>query len=359
MHTHIINFKNSSVILGNDLIESNLIIEACKTRSVAIIADHHIGELYGKKIVERLLKASIEAHLFTFTAGESAKSRANKEAIEDQMLAMGLGRDTTLIGLGGGVTTDLTGFIAATYFRGIPLLLIPTSLLAMVDASLGGKNGVNTSAGKNLIGTFYLPEAVLIDYNFLKTLPLQEVKEGFVEMIKTALIYDEKLYQQLESFCSKSFVIHDEIKGMIQKCCQIKLDVVSKDFEEKAGIRRILNFGHTVGHALERLFEYQITHGQAVALGIIAESFISCELGILSKEHMQEITHFLKSFAPIKIFNVDQAYDAMILDKKSKDKIPRFVILKTIGKVLECHGNYCDAVDPMIVKNALRYIQEL
>ena len=359
MHTHIINFKNCSIVLGRDLVQTNLIVEACKAQSVAIICDHHIAELYGQALLKLLQKSSIEAHLLTFTPGEASKSRANKEALEDQMLELGLGRDTTLIGIGGGVTTDLAGFIASTYCRGVPFISVPTSLLGMVDAALGGKTGINTPYGKNLVGTFYLPESVVIDYSLLKSLPQKEIKEGLVELIKTALIFDKTLFKKLEDYYKSGMLLDAELEKMIYRCCQIKLQVVEKDFEEKSGVRRILNFGHTVAHAIERYFDYGVSHGEAVAVGMIAESFMSCELGLLPRQDFHKIVHFLIPFTKIKTFDTARVMDLMVLDKKSKDKTARFVMLKEIGRVEDCDQDYCMPVDPDIVRNSLKFIQEM
>ncbi|MCH9633109.1 MAG: 3-dehydroquinate synthase [Chlamydiae bacterium] len=359
MHTQIINFKNSSIVLGRDLVDTNLIVEACKTQVATIVCDHHIAELYGEKLLRLLQKSSVEAHLFTFTPGEASKCRANKEAIEDQMLSQGLGRDTTVIGIGGGVTTDLSGFIAATYCRGVPFISVPTSLLGMVDAALGGKTGVNTPYGKNLVGAFYLPESVVIDFGLLKTLPQKEIKEGLVELIKTALIYDEKLFMQLITYYKNGMPLDSQLEEMIHRCCQIKLEVVKQDFEEKSGIRRILNFGHTVGHALERFFDYQMSHGEAVAIGMIAEGFMSCELEILPRHDFHEMTEFLLPFTKQTSFDVNQVIDLMILDKKSKDKTARFVMLEGIGKVHDCSSEYCMPIEIDVVRNALKFIQEI
>ncbi len=359
MHTQIINFKNSFIVLGRDLINTNLIAEACKTQVVAIICDHHIAELYGEGLLRLLQQSSVEAHLFTFNPGEASKSRANKEAIEDQMLSLRLGRDTTVVGIGGGVTTDLSGFIAATYCRGVPFISVPTSLLGMVDASLGGKTGVNTPYGKNLVGAFYLPESVVIDFSLLKTLPQKEVKEGLVELIKTALIYDENLFMQLVAYYKSGMQLNEQLEEMICRCCQIKLKVVEQDFEEKSGLRCILNFGHTVGHAIERFFDYQVSHGEAVAIGMIAEAFMSCELEMLPRHDFHEITQFLIPFTQPKSFDVSQLIDLMVLDKKTKDKTARFVMLKGLGKVYDCSDEYCMPVDIDVVRSSLKFIQEI
>jgi len=315
--------------------------------------------LYGKKLLSFLQKSDIEAHMLTFQAGEASKTRANKETLEDQMQSLGLGRDTTVIGLGGGVTTDLAGFIAATYCRGVSFISIPTSLLAMVDASIGGKTGVNTPYGKNLIGSFYLPDTIIIDYTFLKTLPAEQIKEGLVEMVKTGLIYDDRLFDELSNYTMNPSVMDEDLCDMIHKCCKIKLRIVESDFEEKEGLRRVLNFGHTVGHALETLSNYTLSHGQAVAIGMIAESHMAMDMELLPQKAFHEIVRVLRFYISPRKFDVDQVVEAMSLDKKSKDKMPRFVMLKQIGKVDNCQREYCMSLEKEVILNALNFILNL
>jgi len=359
MNTHLMTFQNTSIVLGEGLRQSVLLEDACKTSSIVLIADENIAELYGKEMQSYLQSSSKEVYLLTFPPGEASKSRATKEKLEDQMQKKGLGRDTTLIGIGGGVTTDLAGFIASTYCRGIPLILMPTSLLGMVDASIGGKTGVNTPYGKNLIGTFYLPETLIIDFDFLVSLPKEGIEEGLVEVIKMALTSDKKLFDEMEKAGESLLKLDKPLKRIIKRACEIKLEVISTDFEEKKGMRRILNFEHTVGHALEKFFNYQMPHGTAVAIGIIAESFIACELELLKRTYFNRIVKLLKPLAPCKQFDLREVYDYMILDKKSQDQLPRFVLIDNIGHVLAFNDDYCTLVEEDVVLNALQFIQEI
>lgn len=359
MNTHLLTFKNSSIVLGEGLSKSNLIEESCTTKSVVIIADDNIAKLYGQDLHNLLQNASKEVYLLTFPAGEASKNRTTKESLEDQMQAKGLGRDTTLIGLGGGVTTDLAGFIASTYCRGIPLILMPTSLLAMVDASIGGKTGVNTPYGKNLVGAFYLPQTLIIDYDFIQSLSEKEIREGLVEVIKKSLVWDEQLFNFIELNVHELLSLTDALKNVVKRACEIKLHVIESDFDEKQGLRRILNFGHTVGHALERYYKYQMSHGTAVALGVVAETFMACELELLKRSSFNRIVKVLKCFIAHEKFDLNQVYDHMALDKKSADKLPRFVLIDRIGHVLAFKNNYCTLVDKEIVFNALKFIKEL
>ena len=359
MPIHLINFRNCSIVLGEDLIHTQLLIDACKTRSIAIISDHHVSDLYGKKLLSFLQSTGIEAHLVAFQAGEASKSRATKETLEDQMLSLGLGKDTTIIAFGGGVVTDLAGFVAATYCRGVPFISVPTTLLGMVDASIGGKTGVNTPFGKNLIGAFYLPDSVIVDYSFLKSLSYEQIKEGLVEMVKTALVYDEMLFNDLLVFIRSAKEIDESFKKMISRCCEIKLKVVESDFKEIRGARRILNFGHTVGHALEKIFNYEIGHGQAVAMGMIAESSMAFEMSLLSQKDFHMIVDVLTPLMKPRSFDLEKAVEMMTLDKKSMGKTPRFVILRKIGEVDDCSGEYCMPLEKEVIVRGLQFLSKL
>ncbi len=359
MTTHLIIFKNTSIVLGSGLRMSNLLNEACKTRSVVLLADDQVAKLYADEIKQYLQNANKDIFLLTFPAGETSKSRETKALIEDQMFSKGLGRDTTLIGMGGGVTTDLAGYIASTYCRGIPLILMPTSLLGMVDASIGGKTGINTPYGKNLLGTFYLPEALIIDFDFLKSLSADLIREGLVEVIKKAAVYDSIFFEQIEKNKQEYFNDQSALHLIIKKACEIKLEVIKEDFEEKKGMRRILNYGHTVGHALEKFFDYTLSHGEAVAYGLIAESYLSCEMDLLPRLEFTRLVKLMRAFIQPRSFDIEKVYELMSLDKKNHEGLPRFVLLNQIGKVQDYKGEYCTRVEKDLVLNALQFIQDL
>ena len=222
----------------------------------AIITDDLVAKLHGF------------GDLFIFPHGEKHKTRETKSLLEDKLLDWGFNRKGTLIGLGGGVVTDMAGFIAATFMRGVPLILIPTTLLAMVDAAIGGKNGVNTPHGKNLIGSFYEPEEVIIDLSYLKTLPEEEFKQGIAEMIKHGFLAQD------------DYLKEGVTKQTILRSGEIKRSLIGKDKFDR-GQRQHLNFGHTIGHALEKVSNYTIPHGFAVSMGMASEAFLSKELGQL------------------------------------------------------------------------------
>jgi 3-dehydroquinate synthase len=307
----------------------------------ALITDHQVASLYGEKLCDHLSSQGLEIELFSFPAGESSKTRATKEKLEDALLSQGYSRDTTLIALGGGVVTDLVGFLASTFCRGVGLILIPTTLLAMVDAAIGGKTGVNTEHGKNMIGSFYAPEKLFILPGFLKTLPEKEWKSGTVEMLKAGLIADAEFFHEFSNI---------PITQAIDRAIEIKRRIIALDPQEK-GLRRVLNLGHTIGHALETLSDYQISHGEAVAAGIVLEARMAYEMGLLKKEAFEEIQ---KRFPPVMVsFDFQAVFDLIRRDKKAADGLPRFVLLQDIGIPHAFDGAYCAEVPYEVLKKVL------
>lgn len=293
-------------------------------------------------------------------AGDACKTRKTKEWIEDQMLASGASREALMIGIGGGSVLDVAGFVASTYARGIPLLAIPTTLLAMSDAVIGGKTAVNTAEGKNLIGSIYQPRAVFIDCDFLKTLSLAEMKNGFVEMIKHGLIQNESYFDFLYNNADK-LLSGDFIEEAIAQSVRIKSHVVMED-ERESGKRRILNLGHTVGHALETVSNHQISHGKAVALGLITEAYLSMQMGYLPPSEFTSLRQILERFQmdlslPSGICP-DSLYNAMCMDKKSRKARPRIVILERIGSVAPFDGHYCTEVPDNLLKESVNWLLE-
>jgi 3-dehydroquinate synthase len=288
------------------------------------ITDHTVNALYGRG----------SQNVFSFPPGEKYKTRETKEWLEDLLLESGFTRDTVITGLGGGVVTDMAGYLAATFCRGVPLVLIPTTLVAMVDAAIGGKNGVNTPLGKNMIGTIYHPHKVIIDTRFLATLPDKEKKNGEVEIMKIGLIADPSLLK------SKS------IPGAIEA----KRRLIARD-DKEAGLRRLLNLGHTIGHALEHLSAYEMSHGEAVSLGIRIECQIAYRMGLLNRHDWQIIQNL---FPKQEIPYSHQAFrEALILDKKSQRGVPRFVLLKEMGQPHFFDGEYCSSVPEAILSEVL------
>lgn len=296
----------------------------------AILADAVIAKSHGDKI-QHLLG-------YELISVPARKTREAKQVLEDELLMRKLGRDSVIVAVGGGATTDLVGFVASTYLRGVPLVFVPTTLLGMVDAAIGGKTGVDTPFGKNLVGSFYLPKAIFIDVDFLKTLPDVEMKNGLSEILKYGLIEDVEIWQKCADW-------KEELLFLIRASIACKVKVVEKDFEEKSGLRRILNFGHTVGHALELLSHYHMAHGEAVALGCMAESYLSHHLGYLSKESLDQILGlYLKLGYAFKKFDPGAFLEALMMDKKNKGGDPRFVLIDEIGHCIPFDGEYCRPV---------------
>lgn len=346
------------IYLGTKLLIK--ILKSLKCSQYVIITDTSVEPLHGKAMEEFLRENGLKTTLVVFPAGEDYKTRETKEYCENQLLKLGAGRDTCVIGLGGGVVTDLAGFVAATYCRGVPAIMIPTSLLAMVDASIGGKTGVNVPEGKNLIGVITQPTAIFIDSEKLKTLPLSEIKNGLAEMIKHSLIADRTYFDFMKSNARKLLSLDISLMNRaIWDSILIKTAIVQED-EKETGKRRLLNFGHTIAHALETATEHKIAHGRAVAIGTVAESYLSLQMGYLDRSNFDEIRQIFDDFeidlswkAPL---DPDTLYDLMRLDKKSLSKIPRFVLLKEIGKPLDFQGQYCTPVDESLLKNVLNWL---
>ena len=307
---------------------------------VAIITDDRVADLYGND----LLRRNQGAYLFSFPHGEKYKTRATKEYLENQLLENRFSKDSCIIALGGGVVTDIAGYIAATYCRGIGLVMMPTTLLGMVDASIGGKNGVNTPYGKNMIGCMYQPHKIIIDLATLKTLPNKEFANGVVEMIKHGLIANLGYFETLE----KEF----SLKDAIIESCRIKHAIV-QDSEKEKETRHLLNFGHTVGHALEHVTEYALSHGESVAIGMLVESYIAFKLGSIKESLLKRIKQCL-SFHKLPLYlppcDIGMIMDLIALDKKSLNAKPRFVI---IGKTPQCVY-----VEESLVREALMWMKD-
>lgn len=290
-------------------------------------------------------------HKLVLPDGECIKSRAMKEKIEDALIERGLGKDTCLIAIGGGVLLDLVGFVAATYCRGIPYVSIPTTLLAMTDASFGGKTGVNVDEAKNWIGAFHHPKKIFIDLDFLKTLPDREFVFGIAETVKHSLIGDASFFSYLETNLEK-ILNRDEavLQKTIMRSCLIKKSIIEKDPYETIGLRRILNFGHTIGHALETISNYIHPHGQAVLMGMLVEAAIAHRLGFLPHTPFKRISHFLRKLPFQGDFPFRVPYEMLKRDKKGSY---RFVILTDIGVAAPFDGEYTTSVREEIIQISL------
>ncbi|HEX4681803.1 MAG TPA: 3-dehydroquinate synthase [Gemmatimonadaceae bacterium] len=243
----------------------------------AIITDSNVGPKYAPRVRESI---GARDEPLTVPAGEAHKTRETWARLTDEMLASGYGRDTTVVALGGGVVGDLAGFVAATFMRGVPYIQVPTSLLAMIDASVGGKTGVDTSAGKNLVGAFHQPAAVVADVGLLTTLPHEHLRAGMAEAIKHGVIADADYFERVQSLAANLDALDvTALEDVVARSVAIKADVVRRD-EREGGVRKTLNFGHTIGHAVELRSNFTLLHGHAVAIGMVYESVIAERIGI-------------------------------------------------------------------------------
>jgi 3-dehydroquinate synthase len=304
----------------------------------AIISDANVARLFADRVKQSLISAGFRPTLITIPAGEQSKTLEQAGAICDAMVAASLDRQSFVIGLGGGVIGDLSGFVAAIFCRGIPHVQIPTTLLAMVDSSIGGKTGVNTSAGKNLIGAFHHPALVIDDVDVLKTLPQREFNQGFAEIIKHAIIADTEMFEKVAQL-SKVRADEDassKLAPLIQRNIEIKSSIVAKDEFDRTGERALLNFGHTIGHAIERAGDYQtFLHGEAISLGMVAASTVSVKRAGLAQDQRDAIVDLLRTFdLPTQLpanFPRKKIFDALKFDKKFERGEIRFVLTPKIG----------------------------
>lgn len=327
------------------------LIQACCAHQgpVAIITDHHVRALHGEALTQSLQSAGMRPLLLSVPPGEGAKTRTQKIQLEDQLLNAGFGRDSLIIALGGGVVTDLAGFVAATFCRGIPVIYAPTTLLAMVDAAIGGKTGVNTPHGKNLIGSFQLPQAIYMHANYLSTLPQLEITSAFAEMLKHALIADASHWSWLQT--QRDALRKAELSTLIQaieRSCAIKCRLIENDLRDQ-GQRALLNAGHTVGHAVESLCQGRLTHGQAVAIGLVVESHIATTMGHLDINIAQHITTVIASFGlPTRVprgLSTQAILASMQHDKKNQSNSIQMVLPSGIGQCFKHGDTYTHAVE--------------
>ncbi|QVL56932.1 MAG: 3-dehydroquinate synthase [Simkaniaceae bacterium] len=353
---------NPPIYFEDDLLDNETFLKLLQKHQgrFALITDEKVASLYSKPFLDFMKKQEFECSLITFCGGEKSKTRKTKEEIEDKLLARKLGRDTLLVVLGGGVTTDIGGFVAATYLRGVPYISVPTSLLGIVDASIGGKTGVNVKHAKNVIGAIYPPLAIFIDLSMLATLPDSEILSGSAEILKAGLIADKHLFEHLEEEVDKWKERNPGfLKKVIVESVKIKKKVVERDLKE-GGERRILNFGHTIGHAIEALEDYTLSHGDAIAIGMIVEALISQKMGHLSETDFDGIYKLIRKMGfTLKISDkvtTPSMKETMMSDKKAAAAIPRFVILDRIGKVLSSKGDYCQPVEESLLEEALGWM---
>jgi 3-dehydroquinate synthase len=307
------------------------------TERLFIITDDNVRQIYGDTVLSSLQNAGLQAELFSVPAGENSKSLELANYLFTKMLEHRADRESIIIALGGGVVGDLAGFVAATFMRGIRFVQVPTTILAQVDSSVGGKVGINHPLGKNLIGAFYQPQFVLIDPATLQTLPEREIRAGCAEIIKYGYIYDRSFYDVIAAHLDSLFLLRDAelLEQALCRSCEIKAEVVSQD-EKESGLRAILNFGHTVGHAIEAVTSYSsFLHGESIVHGMKAALYISFRAGSFSKEqvdaYVEKLDHFHAPTLPPEL-NYDALLSAMQKDKKRSSKGQQWVLLKDIGE---------------------------
>lgn len=327
------------VHVGTGLLDraAQIIRTAAPAHRYAIISDQNVAPLYAARVRDALGAAQTE--LFTVPAGESEKSRAQWTRLTDAMLAAGVGRDATILALGGGVVGDLAGFVAATYMRGIPFVQLPTTLLAMIDASIGGKTGVDTPAGKNLVGAFHRPRAVIVDPSVLATLPANHLRAGLAEAIKHGAIADAAYFLRVDDSLPSLLASPDDdaMRAIILRSIEIKARIVEQD-EREGGIRRTLNFGHTLGHAVESESRYSVLHGEAIAIGMVLESLLGERLGITAPGtalRMREIVRRagLPDVVPGGL-DPNEILAATRIDKKARAGAVEYALISEIGRAV-------------------------
>ena len=329
---------------------------------VAIIADQAVAALYGERARASFGDGPAPL-LLTFPAGERHKTRQTWAELSDQMIAAGLGRDTVVVALGGGVTGDLAGFVAATYLRGVPLVQVPTTLLAMIDSSIGGKTGVDTPAGKNLIGAFHHPALVLADPRLLNTLPPRELRFGLAEAIKHGVIADAAYFAWIATGLRQ--ILHGDQPDdatqlhLVRRSVEIKVQVVRQD-EREGGLRKVLNFGHTIGHAIEHVTAYGVAHGEAIAIGMVAEALVAERLRIAEPGLADAIATVCDAAGlPVRLpegVSPAEVVTATRTDKKARGGHVEYALPRALGEMAGRESGYGIRVPDADTLRALEHL---
>lgn len=307
------------------------------SNKVCIIADSNVSELYLKEVQSLLEPMFALCTSFVFKAGEENKNTDTVGLVYEHLIQNKFDRKDLLVALGGGVVGDLTGFAAATYLRGIDFVQVPTTLLAQTDSSIGGKTGVDFMQYKNMVGAFYMPKLVYMNISVLNSLPARQFSSGMAEIIKHGFIKDASYTQFVKENSKRIMELqHDAMEEMIYRSCQIKREVVEHDPKER-GERALLNFGHTIGHAIEKLSDFTLYHGECVALGMVSAAYISCHLGNISEEQLNDLKEIIVSYGlPVSLrefaYTPEEILAATKLDKKMESGKIKFIVLKTFGE---------------------------
>lgn len=348
------------IVVGRGLLDdlAKPVRSACPAARYAIISDSHVAQIYGARTMAAFRNAGVPAELFEFPSGEWNKTRDTWARLCDRMLEAELGRDAAVVALGGGVVGDVAGFVAATYLRGVPYVQVPTTLLAMLDSSIGGKTGIDVPAGKNLLGAFQQPRLVVADLDVLGTLPRVQLAAGMAEAVKHGVIADADYFAFLESTHASVMACEPAaIERLVKGSMEIKAGVVTAD-EREQGRRAILNFGHTVAHAIEATAKFAILHGEAVAIGMTYEARLAETLGIAASGTANRIRALLARLAlPLerpREAPVPELLAAMRLDKKARAGAVRFALPRAIGAMhRDTAGGWTVAAPEAVIRATL------
>jgi 3-dehydroquinate synthase len=350
--------ENYDICVGQNVLQpfAHHLANLLPGRKAFLVSHATLLELYGRSVMEALQQAGFSTTTYTIPEGETSKTLQTAADLYTHLATHGADRQSVLCAFGGGVVGDLTGFAAATYMRGIPFIQLPTTLLAMVDSSIGGKTGVNHELGKNMIGAFYPPRAVCIDIALLRSLPEREYRCGLSEIVKAGVIDDTELFTLMEREV-EAIRRRDEavLTTLIERAIAVKVRVVEEDPTER-GVRAILNFGHTIGHALEAVTAYeQYSHGEAVAIGMALVARLSESLGLCQPEARNRLCRVLEGLGlPVAYADIDarRLIDVMAHDKKAIDGVVQFILMKDIGTVVYRQQVPTDALEALLVEYA-------
>ena len=349
------------VTVGAGILErlGDVVHDVAPAHRYAIVTDSNVGPTYAARVRDSLGVPPERVSVFSVPAGESHKTRETWSRVTDELFAAHFGRDCAMIALGGGVVGDLAGFVAATFMRGVPFVQVPTTLLAMIDASVGGKTGVDTPSGKNLVGAFHQPAAVVADLRSLATLPAAQLRAGMAEAIKHGVIADAGYVDGVSAVAARLDEIDvggAEMLDLVARSIEIKADVVRRD-ERETGLRKILNFGHTIGHAVEHLSGYAVLHGEAVAIGMVVESRIAERLGVAKSGTASRVQSLVREAGlpdslPTRM-SAGQIITATHGDKKARAGRAEYALPARIGAMAGESDGWTVAVPDAIVREAL------
>jgi 3-dehydroquinate synthase len=357
---HSISLPTYDILVQHGALESVGEIARAATRAhrYAVITDSNVARTHAERVVQSL--GSVGTRTFTVPAGEASKTRDTWARLTDEMLEAGYGRDAAIVAVGGGVVGDLAGFVAATFMRGIKYVQVPTSLIAMIDASVGGKTAVDTPWGKNLVGAFHQPAAVIADPATLTTLPAPHLRAGLAEAVKHGVIADamylERTVSDVPLLLDATSRRDDAMEALIARSVEIKAEIVRRD-EREQGLRQVLNFGHTIGHAVEAVSGYTLLHGECVALGMVYETSLAVKMGVASSGTARDVKRAVERIGlPTALpegLPVDRLVAAMRADKKVRSGALRFAMPREIGVMASGDGTWSMPVDESTVRAVL------